>query len=60
MKAIKFLTLIICTFAIVSCGNSHSDQTTEGKGATPEREYYGLKIYTFDSDSQVSSCGQIS
>ena len=55
MKTLKLLLLIISTFVITSCGNSNSDKKAENKSITANREYYQLKIYTFDSDYQVSS-----
>ena len=54
IKTLKLLLLIISTFVITSCGNWSSDKKVEHKSITANREYYQLKIYTFDSDSQVS------
>ena len=53
MKALKFLLLMISTFAMTSCGNPDFDKTLENTPNTTDREYYQLMIYTFDSDSQV-------
>lgn len=53
MKAIKFFLLIILTFAMASCGNPNSDKTVEDNSTKTDREYYQLKVYTFDSANQV-------
>ncbi len=55
MKALKLLILLIITFVITSCGNFSSDKTVQNETFTSNKEYYQLKIYTFDSDSQVST-----
>ena len=55
MKALNFLILLFSTFAITSCGNFSSDKTVQNETITSNKEYYQLKVYTFDSDSQVST-----
>ncbi len=55
MKTLKFLLLMIFTFAMISCGYSNSDKTVENKSISANKEYYQLKIYTLDSDSQVAA-----
>lgn len=51
MKALKIFLLITITFGMFSCNNT--DIVVEEKSIEDGREYYQLKVYTFDTDDQV-------
>lgn len=53
MKIIKLLPLILVTLILTNCEHSNSKKTTKNKSLKTNREYYQLKVYTFDTDNQV-------
>lgn len=56
MKPIKFLLFTVIIFGITSCETKQAE--TPGNTpqmVTPSREFYQLKIYTFDTDEQVQT-----
>lgn len=55
MKSLNSLLLLISIFAITSCGNTNSEKAIDNTTTSANRAYYQLKIYTFDSDNQVST-----
>ncbi len=46
---------MVIIFAMASCKKMNSDNTVEDKPLTQAREYYQLKVYTFDMDEQVKT-----
>jgi len=53
MKTIKLLPLMLFILVLTNCEHSNSKKLTENKSPDTNREYYQLKIYTFDSEDQV-------
>ncbi len=53
MKIIKLLPLMLFILVLTNCEHSNSKKVTENKSPKTNREYYQLKIYTFDSEDQV-------
>jgi len=52
MKPINIFLLLGITLVIISCTQPNGEKTTENP-ASPNREFYQLKIYTFDSEEQI-------
>ena len=53
MKLIKLLPLMLFILVLTTCEQSNSKKAIENKSPKTNREYYLLKVYTFDSDDQV-------
>ena len=53
MKIIKLLPLVLFILVLTNCEHSKSKKATENKSPKTNREYYQLKVYTFDSEDQV-------
>ncbi|WP_139001171.1 NIPSNAP family protein [Hyunsoonleella aestuarii] len=53
MKIIKLLPLMLFILVLTNCKDSNSKEVTENKSPESNREYYQLKVYTFDSEDQV-------
>jgi hypothetical protein len=53
MNSIKNTLLIIGIFTIVSCENLNQGNVDAANQLDPQREFYQLRIYTFDTDAQV-------
>ena len=53
MKLIKLLPLMLFILVLTNCEQSNSKEVIENKSPETNREYYLLKVYTFDSEDQV-------
>lgn len=53
MNIIKLPALLLFILLFTSCERSNSKKVTENKSPETHREYYQLKVYTFDTEEQV-------
>lgn len=53
MNTTKFILLAIIALSFSNCNKSTPENNIDNKQAIENREYYQLKVYTFDTDKQV-------
>ena len=55
MKTFKLLLLSFMVLSLTSCNKSNSKNHNDDNTTVDSREFYQLKVYTFDSASQMTT-----
>ena len=55
MQKATFFLFIVLLLSITNCNNTNSDPSVEDQPLPQTREFYQLKMYTFDTDEQVET-----
>ncbi|MEQ6118423.1 NIPSNAP family protein [Reichenbachiella sp. MALMAid0571] len=54
MKSAKYLVLLVIVLALANCENKPLEEKKVEEVVTSGREFYQLKVYTFDTETQVA------